>query len=249
MISLRRVNRPLSFIFLAAAIGCAPNAGAEPPTEPAFQAVVPGDPSIDTSRLSDHKVKYTKLGGKMTVLVEKSSIDGRDLITTTVWFNMDETAPNPDIVQHDAQSMGFVRRTFGNPDVYVIDVKFKDGRFLGSLTPGPESNYSPIEYDKPYPHEGFEPAIIFNAIRTLPLEEGYEASIPVFDLNNGSQMFWSNITVAGREQVTVGGRTYDTLKVVSEGIRNKTLWFADHLPYPVQMKTEGSPGLWKASRE
>ncbi len=226
-------------------LGCTPSAKSEPPEEPQFQKILPGDDSIDTDLLSDHKIEYSKPGGSMTVRVERELLGARPLITTNVWFNTDDTAPNPDTIQHDAATMSFYSRKFGNPEVYVIDFKFVQGRFTGALTPGPESNFTAVDYDKAYSHGGFEPAIIFNAIRTLPLAIGYKASIPVFDLNDGAQMYWSNIEVVGREEVHVGGKSYDTLKVVSKGIRTKTLWFVDSLPYPVQMKTNGSPGLWK----
>lgn len=230
-------------------LGCSQPSNSNQPAEPKYEIILPGDGRLNTALLADHTIVYEKSGGKMTVAVSRETIGRRNFITTKVWFNRDVSAPNPDTVRHTVDGMSFYSRRFGDPDVYLIDVKFDDNRFTGSLTPGPESDYSPVAYDKAYPHGGFEPAIIFNAIRTLPLEEGFTASIPVFDLNDGSQMFWSNIEVVGAERIQFNGRAYNTLKVISDGIRRKTMWFAEGIPYPLQMATKGSPGLWKASAQ
>lgn len=219
------------------------------PAQPAHKQVLPGSDDIDPDRLGSHKVTYKKTGGVMVVHVDRDTHAERPTIRTKVWFNTAVLSKTPDTVRHDAETMGFVSRHFGDPEQYVIDVRFEDNKFVGDLIPGKDSGYKPVKYDKAYPHGGFEPAIIFNVIRTLPLAEGYRASIPVFDLNDGSRMYWANIEVTGTEKLKLAGKTYDTLKVVSEGVRKKTLWFADGVPYPIQMETQGALGVWKVASE
>ena len=131
---------------------------------------------------------------------------------------------------------------------YVLDIKFDENRLTGSLEPTPGSDYKPVTYDKSYPHNAFEPAVINYFIAALPLTKGYKASIPVFDLNNGSEMFWTNIEVVGREKVKVGGKVYETWKVESHGIKEKTVWIAEDVPYAIKMKTKGSWGTWEATK-
>ena len=127
---------------------------------------------------------------------------------------------------------------------YTVDVHFADNRIGGELTPTTGSDYSPVTYDKTYPHGGFEPAIMNYWITALPLQDGFTASLPIFDLSNGSEMFWANIEVVGRETLEIGDRTYDTWKVESHGMREKTIWVSTTTPYAIKMITQGSLRPW-----
>jgi hypothetical protein len=120
---------------------------------------------------------------------------------------------------------------------YTVDVRFSEEHFTGTLVPAPGSEYEPVTYDKTYSHGGFEPAIINYFIPALPLAEEYTASLPIFDLNRGSEMFWANIDVLGRETLEIDGREYDTWKVESRGVREKTIWVTTSEPYAITMIT------------
>lgn len=150
----------------------------------------------------------------------------------------------PDQMWLDKASLAFRKRYLPLKD-YTIDVSMKDGLFSGNLAPSQGSDYTAVVYNKSYDHDAFEPAIINYAIAGLPLARGYTASIPVFDLNNGSQMFWSNIKVIGEEMVQIDDAEFDCWKVNSDGIRNKTLWISKQDLIAVKMVTKGNAGSWK----
>ena len=222
--------------------GCSRNQENHP--GPIYDKVLPGAPELRQSRFAPHKVRYSKPGGMMTFVMRKADVDGRAAFEIEVWFNKKEGEGKPDRITFDAKTLGFISRNFGDGDKYEIDVAFKGGRFVGDLIPGEGSGYSPIKYDKAFPHNAFEPSVINYFVAALPLAEGYTSSIPIFDLNNGSQMLWSNIEVIGHETVTVKGKSYDTWKVVSDGVRKKTIWIDENELVAIKMKTSGSPGTW-----
>lgn len=232
-------------LLLVAASACSQQTGAPVENVAKFEKVIPGGPQLTAGRLEDGAFRYVKPGGQMNIEVGPADYKGRPVLETRVWFNQPAGGPDPDTIRVDPETYGFVSRRLAMRK-YVIEVEFtEDNRFAGSLTPTQGSDFSPRVYDKAYPHNGFEPSVLFLWIPALPLEVGYKASIPTFDLNNGSQMIWANIEVVGRETVTIGGRRFDTLKVVSDGIRKKTMWIAPDFPYPVKMATSGAPGVWK----
>lgn len=216
---------------------------AQPPTKPAFDPVLPGDPSLAVELMAPHKVKYEKSGGNMTYIMREVKKDGKDAYELAIYFNQDESG-TPDLIYIDKNTLGYLGRRLEMKD-YIIDVKFADNRFTGKLEPTAGSDYKEVKYEKEYPHNAFEPAVINYFIAALPLKEGYKASIPVFDLNKASQMFWSNIEVLGKEKVKVNGNKYDAWKVKSSGIKEKTIWISADVPYALKMKTGGSWGTWE----
>ena len=222
-----------------AVLGC--SAAETPKAE--FKKVLPSDPSITNERIAEHTVFYKKAGNLMKYVMRKASYGGKEVYKLEVFFNPTPDAL-PDTIYLDPDSLAFVGRHLAL-SAYTIKVSFDNGIFSGSLTPSEESEYAAVEYNKTYEHEAFEPAVINYAMSVLPLEQGYRASIPVFDLNNGSQLFWSNIEVIGREKVTLGDRVFDTWKVNSRGIRNKTIWVSVNKPYAIKMETEGNVGAWE----
>ncbi len=231
-------------LFIISLYGCS---DAQPPTKPLYQAILPGDPALFTKRVSPHKVKYKKSGGSMTYVMKEVSKYGKDTYELAIYFNKDESGI-PDLIYIDKNTLGYAGRRLEMKD-YIIDVKFENNRFLGKLEPTAGSDYNEVKYDKEYLHNAFEPAVINYFITSLPLEKGYKASIPVFDLNKGSQMFWSNIEVLGKEIVKVNGKKYDTWKVKSSGIKEKTIWVSTEVPYAIKMKTKGSFGTWELEIE
>lgn len=191
----------------------------------------------------EHDIRYEKTGGAMRYVMESVEKDGKSLLKLQVYFNPQPDSV-PDTIYLDPKTMAFVERRLELPN-YLIQVYYEDGLFHGDLTPAPDSDFKPVTYNKTYPHGAFEPAVINYAIKALPLADGYKASIPVFDLNNGSQMLWSNITVMGREMIEVNGQQYDTWKVKSQGIREKTIWISVDKPYAIKMETKGNFGSWE----
>ncbi len=238
----------LNLVLVTLTLSACAGSQTPPPTEPAFQRVVPGDGSLIPERIKAHRVTYEKPGSSMLYVMENSEKDGVEIFELDIYFGADESR-TPDRILIDKETLGYAGRIL-KFDAYSIEVEFKDGVFQGDLTPTADSDYNPVVYNKEYLHNAFEPAVINYFITALPLKEGYKASIPVFDLNNGSQMFWSNIEVLGRENIKVGNKTYDTWKVLSKGIREKTVWVSEDHPYAIQFKTKGAgPGTWKMVAE
>ena len=213
---------------------------------PIYQRILPGDGQIDASVIKPHKVKYKKTGGEMIYNMEQVVKDGKNTFKIEVYFG-DEKA-TPDRMYFDPSSLGYIGRLLELKD-YTIDVSFLNGRFIGDLTPTEGSKYEPIEYNKAYPHNGFEPAILNYFIAALPLKKGYTASLPTFDLNKGSSMIWANIEVLGEEIVKVNGKKYNTWKVISNGIKQKTIWISKEHPYAIKFKTKGAGvGTWRLNK-
>lgn len=219
---------------------------AQPPVQPMYEVVVPGSDQINTGFLKPHEIKYSKPGAEMTYVMKEVTRNGKALYELAIYFNWGEGIP--DLIYIDKETLGYSGRKMEMKD-YILDVKFENNHFSGALEPTEGSSYNKVVYDKNYEHNAFEPAVINYFIAALPLKKGYKASIPVFDLNNGSEMYWSNIEVVGQEKVKIGDRTYDTWKVVSKGIKHKTIWVSTEVPYAIKMKTKGSGGTWKLVNE
>ncbi len=179
----------------------------------------------------------------MTYIMKEVEKNGQEAYELAVYYNVDESTGTPDLMYFDRTTLGYIGRKM-EMQAYTLEVNFANKNFSGTLTPTANSEYSPRTYNKDYPHNGFEPAIINYFIAALPLKEGYKASLPVFDLNNGSEMYWSNIEVLKRETIKLNSKSYDTWKVLSKGIKEKTIWVTTTEPYAIKMKTKGAGGTW-----
>ena len=211
--------------------------------EPTYTKITPELITINTDQFSPHKLTYKKLGNEMNYVVSKTRNSNHEFWKVEIYFGSDLSS-KPDTIWLDNESFAFRRRLLSMPD-YTIDVSMNDQLFSGELTPTENSTYTLSTYNKIYPHDAFEPAIINYAIAALPLKLGYSASIPVFDLNNGSDIFWSNIKVMAEETITIDKIPYDCWKVESDGIRNKTIWISKQHLFAVKMKTSGNAGAWE----
>ena len=237
---MRQRNFTMKYVFLLLSgiiISCSK---AQPP-EPIYQKILPGDPALDVGFLKPHKVKYKKKGAEMLYDMHTERFQDEERYELFVSFNRGE-GEIPDKMYIDMQTLGFAGRRMSMPD-YTLEVAMADDNaFTGNLEPTEGSSYSPILYDKDHPHGAFEPAVLNYFLAALPLKAGYTASIPCMDLNQGSQILWANIEVEGEEELTIDGKTYQTWKVVSDGIRKKTFWLSKEVPYFIKMKTKGTSG-------
>ncbi len=213
------------------------------PPQPVHSKVIPGNPAASAASIPAHRIRYEKSGGAMNYHARPVTLDGETLWQIDIDFDQGEGGII-DRMWLDADSMAYRKRLLAMP-AYTIDVQMRDGLFSGTLTPSERSEMTPVDYNRSYPHDAYEPAIINYAIATLPLKLGYTASIPVIDLNNGSQMFWSNIRVTEEDTLKIDGQKFDTWKVVSDGIRKKTIWISKQHGFAIKMKTSGNFGSWK----
>lgn len=211
--------------------------------QPVYQKVTPDEVKISKGHMQPHTIRYMKSGKVMNYSVDATQLNGQAAMRVNIDFNQ-EPAAQPDQIWIDRATHAFRKRLLSMP-AYTIEVAMDQGHFGGALTPAEGADYSAVKYDKQYPHDAFEPAIINYAIAALPLDEGYTASIPVFDLNNGSEMFWSNIKVLGRDRLNIDGVEFETWKVESDGIRKKTIWIDQATRLAIKMKTAGNFGAWK----
>ncbi len=239
----QKKRKGLSFLFslsLIFALFACGNAQRKP-TEAMFQKIMPGDKVVDASRIKPHKVKYEKGGGSMIYDLQKIEKDGKKVYEMRIYFG-DESS-TPDKIYFDTKTLAYIGRRLELKN-YTIDVKYSNGKFTGDLIPAKDSNFNPRKYNKAYSHTFFEPAIVNYFIAALPLKEGYKASVPTIDLNNGSEIWWANIEVLGKEKIESNGKTYDTWKVRSKGIKDKTIWISRTEPFAVKMETGGNWGAW-----
>ena len=72
-------------------------------------------------------------------------------------------------------------------------------------------------------------------LRTLPLREGYEVILPIFNTSNGSVVDMK-VWVDGREKISVPAGVFDCFKVIAQaGDAKQTHWFSVDSPfYPVK---------------
>ncbi|GAB4196443.1 MAG: hypothetical protein Tsb002_29780 [Wenzhouxiangellaceae bacterium] len=241
------IYRTLLFCCLLLAFTACTSSARTPP-EPIYPKVLPGDASLNPAIITPHRLRYRKSGMFMVYDVRPVRYGDTNAIQAKIFVNQeyaDDVAT--DTIIFDRKTLAYRARQLGGgaDSPYRLEIEVQDHHLTGQLTPGQGSDYQPRSYDKQYPHDAFEPAIINYFIAALPLSEGYRASLPVFDLNDGSQMFWSNIEVLGRETLTIDGHTFDTWKVFSDGIKQKTIWISTNAPYAVQMKTSGNWGAWQ----
>lgn len=215
-----------------------------------FDKWLPGNPATSARFMQAHEVFYEKAGYRMRYVVTPDTYRGQKAWKFEIYFLGSGSdllkSGVPDTIYLGRDNLAFLGRLLAMPQ-YTIDVFFAENTFSGALTPSTDSDYRAVTYNKAYPHGAFEPAIINYAIASLPLSVGFTASVPVFDLNNGSAMFWSNIKVTGKEIVSVDGEEYLSYKVESRGIKHKTLWIVPELPFAVKMETQGSLGTWQVS--
>ena len=213
--------------------------------EARYQKVLPGSAALDPARIRPHEVRYEK-PGFMNYVLERVERGGREVYRLSVYFNSLDGPP--DTMFFDPETLGYLGRRLVTKD-HTVDVSFSDDHFTGELTPTADSKYTAATYDKRYPHGGFEPAVMNYWITALPLEAGYTASIPVFDLSQSSSMSWADIEVLKREKLEIDGETYDTWKVQStNGKRKKTIWVSTTEPYAIKMITKGGFGAWTLKR-
>lgn len=234
--------KTMTCLFIVLLYSC--SAKAQNP-DPIYQKVIPGDASLQFNRIIPHVVKYKK-GKKVGMYYDMHITEkwGKEVYELAIRFG-DENA-TPDLIYIDTKTLGFAgRRLQMDRAGYTIDLRLENNHMKGALEPHEGSKYEYQEYDKKHPHGAFEPAVINYAITALPLKEGYTASIPTMDLNNGSQIIWANIKVEKRETIKVGDKSYDTWKVSSKGARDKTVWVSTEVPYVIKMTTKGNPGAWE----
>ncbi|MDJ0646973.1 MAG: hypothetical protein QNJ57_13415 [Flavobacteriaceae bacterium] len=218
----------------------------QPSQGPIFDKVLPGDKTINPDVIKPHKISYDKPGGSMVYNMKEVDYNGESVYLIEVY--MGDESVTPDKMYFDKNTLGYKGRRLEMQD-YIVDVAFKDGKFIGDIQPTEGSDFKPMTYDKAYDHNAFEPAVLNYFIASLPLKKGYKASIPTFDLNSGSSIIWANIEVLDEEKVKLNGKTYDTWKVKSHGIKEKTIWISKEHPYAVKFKTKGAGiGTWKLNK-
>lgn len=213
--------------------------------------ILPGDPSVDVTKVSDHYVRYERDGGLMNYELKKVKKDGKDLFQLALHVEM-KGQIWPDTILFDANSFGLagrslVNRRGGFKAKIAID-KVKLNATVDEL-PGKSLDWKG-DYSHTYPHELFEISVLNYAIKTLPLKAGYKASLPVFMFNLDFTIGWVDVEVVAKEKLKIGSKKYDVWKVNAIGgkIGDKTFWISDELPYALKIESKGLKA-WTFARE
>ncbi|MEP5611367.1 MAG: hypothetical protein ABJP45_03925 [Cyclobacteriaceae bacterium] len=214
-------------------------------SDPLYQRVLPGSASIDLEKIEEGVISYKKFRGKMTHHLSEIGSHYKLFIEFVV--NAKEA---PDTVYFDKETLAFERRHFYNAwGKYTGKLRFENDKLIGEITPDETGSQlqEQLVFNKQYDFELFEPAMLNYIIGALPLSMGFSASLPMLDLNKGSELIWANIKVEGEEIVKSNGNQYETWRVTSYGSRNKIFWIDKHRNVMVKMQNEGVKFNWKLS--
>lgn len=212
-----------------------------------YQKVLPGSENLEISSFFFKTHKYSKPWGAMVYDIEEVLIDNNEYWQLNIDFKVNGKA-SPDTVYFDAKTLAFSKRSFKNAfSKYNGVLKFENNKLVGQLAPYAQDSKlkTSLVYDKVFPHDVFEPAMLNYVLGVLPLKKGYKASLPMLDLNDGSSIIWANVEVIGTENVRIKGKTYKTWKVLSKGSREKIFWIDIESKAMIKMKNKGVWFQWK----
>ncbi|PWL39476.1 hypothetical protein DKG77_01160 [Flagellimonas aquimarina] len=242
----KEVNRSWVWLLVLAVLySCSKNEQSE--NIPLYQKILPGSKELEIVKKDLHSNKYSKPWGTMVYGLEEIFIDNNKYWQLNIDFMVNGKA-SPDTVYFDAKTLAFYKKSFKNAfSEYTGNLKFENNKLIGKLAPYTEDSQlkTPLLYDRVFPHEVFEPAMLNYLLGVLPLKKGYKVSLPMLDLNNGSSIIWANVEVLGKENVRIKGKKYETWKVLSRGSREKTFWIDTEKKAMIKMENKGVWFQWK----
>ena len=179
--------------------------------------------------------------GKEVTIPSTRSIAEASVEGTKVW-RVIEASTGPmgagiDTLDLDGTTLLPIRRA-GNQGRATMWFKFSKGAVEGKIVAGPQEMPINAKLSGPVLPEG---AGIEIPVSTLPLAEGYTASVDVFNIMKAKARRMT-VRVTGTEKVTVSAGTFDTFKVEvtpqdDEGGGSK-LWIAQDDRRPIRVENQ-----------
>lgn len=207
-----------------------------------FQKVMPGDELVDASKITPHQVRFERENGNMTYRMDEVEKNNRELFRLSILL---ESGSNkfPDTIYFDKESFGFAGRTLINRRRGFhakLSMQGKDLQASIKELPGRELDWKG-DYTHEYPHGLFEISVLNYAIKTLPLEKGFKASVPVFVFSLEFPVAWIDVVVEGKEKLKINRKEYEAWKVNALGgkMGDKTFWISEKLAYPLKIHSKG----------
>ncbi len=201
-----------------------------------------GMPKFDGSLLREETLKYNitfdmrgqKMNMSVTRTIQKAMLENK-----AVWRLVDQTSgfmgAGTDTLDVDASTLLPIRR-MAQQGPAVVKVAFSPTAVTGTISaPGRDMPIN-AKLTSPVVSDGTGMDI---PVCTLPLADGYKATLSQFELMAGKPKLMS-VTVAGSEKVTVGGKAFDTFKVEVKPVEGdeggSTLWIAKEARRIVKME-------------
>jgi dipeptidyl aminopeptidase/acylaminoacyl peptidase len=213
---------------------------AMPKTEAASSAMSAFNGSMVKPSTAHYTTKMTMMGKEISIpstrSIAEASLDGRK-----IWRVIEEsTSPmgaGVDTLDMDGTTLLPIRRA-GNQGMATMWFKFSKEAVEGKIVAGPQEMPINAKLSGPVLPEG---AGIEIPVGTLPLAEGYTATVDVFNTMKAKSRKMT-VRVTGMEKVTVSAGTFDTYKVEvtpqdDEGGGSK-LWIAHDDRRTVRTETQ-----------
>jgi dipeptidyl aminopeptidase/acylaminoacyl peptidase len=199
-----------------------------PPAESAPQGMPKFNGSILTEDTLTYDVSFDMRGQKMKMTVKrtlmKAAYNGK-----VAWRIVEVTSGSMgtgiDTLDVDASSLLPIRRQ-AQQGPAVVKLEFTETAVNGSIAAQGQSMPISVKLTAPALSDG---AGLEIPLSTLPLADGYRATVTQFELN-AAKLSTMNVVVAGSEKVTVGGKAYEVFKLEvkrAEGEEGgSTIWVA-----------------------
>jgi dipeptidyl aminopeptidase/acylaminoacyl peptidase len=184
-------------------------------TAPATEGVPQGMPKFDGSLLKEDTLKYDVSfdvrGQKMKMSVTRSLMKAT-YNNLPVWRLVEVTSgfmgAATDTLDVDASSLLPIRRQ-AQQGPASVKLEFTPTAVTGAIAAQGQNMPINVKLTSPVVSDGAGMEI---PICTLPLADGYKATITQFEVN-GAKVSTMNVVVSGSEKVTAGGKSFETFKV------------------------------------
>lgn len=200
------------------------------PPKPTAEAVAP-TAVFKGSLLKPHASKYTtkiSVMGRELTMSSARTVSAAEWEGKKVWRVIEEVSgamgTGSDTLDLDAETLLPIRRS-AVQGMATIKMLFKPDRVEGKIVAGGQEMPINVKTDTPVLTDGAGTEL---AVSTLPLAEGFKASLAVLDVMSRSAKRFS-LRVAGVEKISISAGTFDAYKVELtpvEGDGGSIIWIS-----------------------